>query len=386
MSTNEKVTALSNRVGVEFNRARGNTGTSRRMHPFHLALASQEDTPANIFMIGDSVFEGAVCDTINDRAQRRLERSLRHKPGGQGYHPAWVLSPFVPNPATFSTTPVHVTSNPSGLGVQYSDNAGDNGLGAKRIGLQKQGWAQWTFTGDRVRVWFSQTNFFGINANVIIDGSVKVNLAGGGADEGSLSWVSDPLTPGTHTIRIQESSNLGGSFWLEGVEFFNGDYGSGVHVYDGARSGSRAEHYADPASKWPESMAKVNPSLVLMMFGFNDHNQRTPEQYGADMLTVAARISETLTKGTYTLGVVAPWSPAPAPSAGWKAYMDMAEQVAELHPHGVLIRIIDRWSVMTAGEGNPGMFATDTIHPNSGGQRLLGTYLASSLSLPVQMR
>ncbi len=386
MTLDSRVNDLANRFGLEVKRMRSNTSTNARMHPFHLALANQSVAPCNIYPIGDSVLEGAATDTYSGRGQVVMEKSLRFKPGGQGYTPAWLISPFIPNPGTFSNAPVSAADNPSGLGVQYDDNHQSGGLAAKKIGLQKNGWGEWTFTGTRVRVWYSRTDFFGLSANVIIDGSNVATLDGGGIVDSAASWTSAALAPGTHTVRIQEASNLGGSFWLDGLQFLDGDETSGVHVFDGTRSGAMASQYANPATPWPDSMAKVSPDLVMMMFGFNDSTQRTVAEYKSDMQAVVTRIRGKLTDGTYTLAIVAPWSPAPGPAAGWKAYMQAAEEVAEAHPYGVCIRVIDRWSTMVNGVENPGMFATDTVHPNWAGQRLFGSYLASALALPTPMR
>ena len=386
MTLDSRVNDLATRIGTEILRLRGNTALSSRMHPFHLALAGQASAPCNVYWLGDSVSEGAAVGAFTDRGQAVFEKTMRYKPGGAGYHPAWVISPFVPNPATFSMTPVSATNNPNNLGVQYDENILSGGIAGKKIGLQKNGWMQWTFTGTRVRIWYSRTDFFGLSANVIIDGSNVATLDGGGVVDPAVSWTSNVLSAGTHTVRIQEASNAGGSFWVDGAQFFDGDNASGVHVFDAARSGAKALDYANSSAPWPDAMAKVSPALVIMMFGFNDSTERTVAQYKADMQAVVSRIQAKLTAGTYTLAIVTPWSPAPPPSAGWGAYMKAAEEVAEAHPNGVCIRVIDRWSKMVSGQNNPGMFATDTIHPNSAGQRVFGAYVASSLALPVPMR
>lgn len=386
MTLDSRINDLATRIGTEILRLRGNSALSARMHPFHVALAGQASAPCNVYWMGDSVSEGAAVGAFTDRAQAVFEQTMRHKSGGDGYRPSWVISPFVQNPATFSMTPVSASNNPSNLGVQYDENIFVGGLAGKSIGLQKNGWIQWTFTGTRVRIWYTRTDFFGLTANVIIDGANVATLDGGGVVDPAVSWTSNVLSAGTHTVRVQEAANNGGSFWIDGAQFLNGDEASGVHVFDGARSGAKALDYANSSTPWPNAMAKISPALVIMMFGFNDSTERTVSQYKADMQAVVARIQAKLTTGTYTLAIITPWAPNPQPSGGWAAYMKAAEEVAEAHPNGVCIRVIDRWSKMVSGQNNPGMFATDTVHPNSGGQRVLGAYVASSLELPAPVR
>lgn len=385
MSLQVRLAALAGRMAEEFNEIRDAEGHNRRLAPFHLALAGQKNAPCNIFFLGDSVGEGASTgDARNGRAQAILAKALRDETGGDGYLPAWFASPFVTNPATFSHTPVSApgTGNPP---VVYDLGATSLGLASRRIGLQRNGWAEWTFIGDQVRVWYDTSNFFALNGKVIIDGvEATVIASAASTPEGMMSWTSNKLARGKHTVRVQEPSNLDGSFWLEAVQFFDGDLNSGVQIYDGTRSGVSASYFTNPSAQWHNSLPKVSPALVVIMLGFNDMNGNTPAQFLTNLRALVTRIRSKLTDKTYTLAIVAPWAPAPPPAAGWAAYITSMETVAKEHPNGILVRIIDRWPIMVAGTSNPGMFATDTVHPNEAGQRLLGVYLADALGLPVK--
>lgn len=372
--------SIGSPTAEELESLRTTVGQNRRLTPFHLALASQDTAACNVYVLGDSVSEGACSNTSADRWQSVMEKTLRHKSGGSGYIPAWTISPFVQKTGRFSVTPAPVgeTGNPK---VMYDTTMTSAGFAAKRIGVQGNGWAEWDFEGDRVRLWYSRTTFFGLSAKVFIDGQEVATLAGGGADVSSESWTSGLLSPGTHVIRIQELNNSNGAFWIEGTQGLYGDQASGVHVYDGARSGSKSEDYT-ASTPWTDSMSKISPSLVMLWFGYNDMNQRTPAQFKSNMTSVVNKIKATLTEGTYTLAIVAGWAPNPPPAAGWAAYVQAMEEVAASHPYGICIRTIDRWPVMNAGANNPGMFGNDTIHPSNAGQRLLGSHFADSLSLP----
>lgn len=384
MSLQTRLAALVSRVAKEVNEVRDSNGVNRRLAPWHLALANP-NVLSSVFVIGDSVAEGAVTtDPVNSRWQSVFAKALRDEPGGDGYVPAWFASPFVTNPATFSHTPVGqgATGNPP---VQYDERATSRGPASRRLGLQSNGWAEWTFTGTQARVWYDPTTFFGLNAKVFIDGVEVATITGNQVEGEMYAWNSAVLPRATHTIRVQEASNLTGTFWLEAVQFFDQDLFA-VQVYDGAHSGASAQYFADTNNPWPASMQKTFPSLVIIMLGFNDMNNRTPAQFTTDLRAVVARVTAALTTGSYSLAIIAPWSPAPPPSAGWAAYVAAMETVANEHPNGVCIRLIDRWPLMVANQNNPGMNAQDTVHPSQYGQALIGQYLAASLGLPGQRK
>lgn len=384
MSLQGRLAALVTRVAKEVNEVRDSSGVNRRLAPWHLTLANP-NVLSSVFVIGDSVGEGAVTsDPVNSRWQSVFAKALRDEPGGEGYLPAWFASPFVTNPATFSHTPVVLgtSGNPP---VQYDEAATSRGPASRRIGLQLNGWAEWTFTGTQVRVWYDPTTFFGRDAKIFIDGVEVATITANNADGEMFAWNSPVMPRAKHTIRVQEAHNLGGSFWLEAVQFFDQDSGA-VQVYDGTHSGATAQYFSSASNPWPASMQKVFPSLVIIMLGFNDMTSRTPAQFTTDLRAVVARVTAALTTGSYSLAIIAPWSPAPPPSAGWAAYVAAMETVANEHPNGVCIRLIDRWPLMVANQNNPGMFGQDTVHPSEYGQVLMGQYLAASLGLPGQRR
>ncbi len=383
MSLQTRLAALVSRVAKEVNEVRDAQGQNRRLAPWHLSLANR-DAFSNVFVIGDSVGEGAVTeDPLNNRWQSVFAKALRDEPGGEGYLPAWFASPFVTNPATFSHTPV-VQGTAGDPPVQYDEAATSVGPASRRIGLQLNGWAEWSFTGTQVRVWYDATTFFGRDATVIIDGVSIATITANTTDDAMLFWNSPEMPRGRHTVRVQEANNLGGSFWLEAVQFLDQDMTTGVHVYDGTHSGASAQYFSNTNNPWPASMAKTMPSLVIIMLGFNDVNSRTPAQFTTDLRAVVNRVEAALSLGTYSLAIVAPWAPKPEPTAGWAAYVAAMETVANEHPNGVCVRLIDRWPLMVANQNNPGMFGQDTVHPSETGQVLLGQYLADALGLPGQ--
>lgn len=268
--------------------------------------------------------------------------------------------------------------------MQYDEVATSTGPASRRIGLQKSGWAEWTFTGDRVRVWFDKTDFFGLNARVWLDGvDLGVVLIGQGSSSVAMqSWTSPVLPRGRHTIRVQESGDGGGAFWLEAVQFLDGDAARGVHVFDASHSGASASYFSDSGNPWPDALVPLAPKLVVIMLGFNDASVTTAAQFLTNLRAVVARIRAKLTDGTYTLAIVTPWALKPEPSGGWAAFVATMETVANEHPNGVSVRIHERWPNMVANQGNPGMFGNDTVHPDESGQRLLGLYVADALGLP----
>lgn len=383
MSLQARLAAVVSRVAKEFNEVRDAGGINRRLAPFHLALAGQKNQFCNVVVIGDSVSEGAVTtNPLDGRWQGVFAKALRDEPGGEGYLPVWFASPFVTNPATFSHTPVNAFGATGSPPVKFDEGASSIGLASRRIGLQKSGWVEWTFIGDQVRVWYDTTDFFALSGKVFIDGVEKGIIGGGGTPSPMMIWDSPVLSRGKHTIRIQETDNLGGEFWVEAVQFFDSDLTKGVHVYDAAHSGATAAYFMNASHPWPSAIQKVTPSLVIIMLGFNDSTEVTPAQFLVNLRAVIARVRAKLTDGTYTLAVVAPWAPKPEPAAGWDAYVASMETAAAEHPNGVLVRVGDRWPTMVQGANNPGMFGNDTVHPAESGQRLLGLYLADALGLP----
>lgn len=349
----------------------GNFGqrASTRMPWLTAAHADQRNAPLKIVWFGDSVSEGWYCDqpTERRRAMGLLQDRLRFVETGPGWRPAVTVFNGLPANGTASES-----LDPGGaLEPTY-----DVGLGLKALNMSGAGsWRQWGWTGDRIRVWFWRHNFVASNATVTIDDGTPQTLTGVGTNtEPQVQvWDSGALTRGTHTIRVTQNGPEGYSFLLEGVEMFDGDFDNGVRVYDGAHFGWTAEQWIWPNVRWKQTLAQINPQLVICAFGLNDAITYDAQTFEQNMTNGLFHLMDALgEEHAYALVSMPPRTDQETISP-WREYVAANESVAQAFGRGIHINMSKWW--------RPSLTAEDGVHTTPTGQKVIASAVASELGV-----
>lgn len=85
------------------------------------------------------------------------------------------------------------------------------------------------------------------------------------AGAGVAQWTSAALTVAAHTVQVKARSNK--ACYFEGGMFFNGDETTGIRLWDGAKSGTRADQFnAETANGalWADSLGHMTPDLLIV--------------------------------------------------------------------------------------------------------------------------
>lgn len=230
------------------------------------ALAARDTEPATIYFWGDSVTNGGFATAKSKTYARVFMDSIQrmYRVGGIGYQPAGnpgggvYLTPWV----TAGSPVAQTTYGPGHHALLMNNNATQ--------------YAEITVTTDRVHLYFATDTTFDV-AEILIDGVQVATIDTTGTANGITRWDSGAIAEGvlgkTHTIRVRPAS--GSTIVLTGIMVFDTDYGKGVQVWEGGRSGSTTADWTTYPSNHYSFMdpAYMDPDLVIIQFGLNDQLQ-----------------------------------------------------------------------------------------------------------------
>lgn len=350
------------------------------------AAASAKARRANVFVLGDSISEGAWAMNYLDGwvhvFARMAQKALTGRIGGRGY---------VPSIRGFNGTG-------NGMGAVNGDQwvftgsptidrseANISGFGRRSIQIATGQTASFTFQGDRFQLMFTGYDKSG-TATISVDGgpASSFNTDNGTDPESGMLYTSAALTPGRHTVTVGRSS---GNIFLDGGCFFDGDYDAGVTLWDGSHSGYRADHFdghETASSRWAHGLATVKPDLVLIALGTNDEHLTdsgyTPAVFGQRMRSVIQLIQSK----TPDSSIVVIQQPAPAssskPTDWWDSHMSEAAAAA-VDNGATVIDLRPRIPSGPKGAGSSNLYFNSN-HPNSAGQRLYAQVVSELMRIP----
>jgi lysophospholipase L1-like esterase len=357
------------------------------LRTFHTALANVANAPCDVFVLGDSVAEGADVADNAQRWQALVMAGLRDR-----YQPSGVAGGIGYIPAT--KAPAIVTSNwpwSPDTGISSAGSLRSYGLGRKgssvTVGLSTD--ATFTFTGTRVRVYFPKAGRESTNPAIYtgfylsVDGgpeiAVPTNAApptgGSTVQTDGWYWDSGALTAGAHTMRLYAGTNGGSQ--VAGVFAYNGDETAGIRFWDSSRSGAMTTTFSDVAATWPSYLPTIAPSLVLIELGAND----SANAIGIDVYktNLAALVATFRANRTIPPSIVFVTHAARSVAGTWQDYLAAMREVAVADGDIALFDVEPRF-----GDGDEALAAglkpqADTVHLTALGARLWSNALVNFL-------
>ena len=351
----------------------------RSLVGFYAALSQRSARPVNVLVLGDSISEGFGASSREDRYVGRLMANLKHQysvagvTGGAGYLPAWYASP-----------------NMAPLGPTLSGNAVKNGEGARGLGLRAVtlgadtgsglGSLTFTFTGTSFDMLAAQRIATGTDSvRIVIDGApyVEWEVVDG---TGTSVWNSGPLTAGSHTVTVTARF---GAPSIEGFMLYNGDETKGLRLWEGAKSGTRADQFSAASggnSNWASSITVVNPDLVVIAWMTNDINSKTSAEYATSLRNVADLVRSK--KANVPFLFMAMFERGTNGLEPWANYVEAMRTVASEYANAAFFDLGTHIPKLagTGGADHYGLLS-DGVHPTPLGHGLIGDSITSHLSM-----
>lgn len=324
---------------------------------FFAASANARDTPVNIVVFGDSVGVGGTEGNL----------------GSALPWPWWLeglLNGYIQKGAPGGWVP----ASPTAIGPHADEGTGDpssQDFSNKAVLIDGTDYFQHTFADiDRVMMVYRRSP--GSSQLRIRDGgpagTILATVNTSGTSAYSQMWVSDPLTPGEHTIYIDDGGGSGTQI-LAGVYGFNGNYDSGFRVWPACKSGAFSTTSTGSNGYAAELVAQVDPDLVIYATGFNDN--AVDHDYDTDM---RAQIDHWLPLAPNASHVLVIPYILPTQGDRWdETKVAQARQIAEDYGMGV----IDQSAA--TGLGTPDMLF-DSTHPNAAGSRRIAYHALTHAS------
>lgn len=361
-------------------------GLEEFLAPWYEAAEGAQGGTATVVVVGDSISEGVLLPAplYEHRYVNLLQDELRDSvgvTGGRGYLPAYYGDSTTPDDTVRNIVPVQ------------EQMFRDWGLGGRAVLMP--GGATLTYPAQqstRVRVWYGRSGLFGGQGRVAIDGedvtgqgTLSTGEQGGdsinSADSENVSglwWTSPELQPGEHVVEV--GSTAPDAFFVHtGVEFFDGDEESGIHVVDASHSGVTAGHFAtDHAQRghWNE-VAALDPDLILVNVGTN------PEvDYASSLATLVEHALAAAPKARVLL--VDGYEPGTWTSEEWAEIRKTRQEVARAHPDRVAVfDLAAHWPLLAKdGSTSDGLMLEEThpVHPSVEGHARMAKIFAQLLS------
>ncbi len=361
------------------------------LRQWYQALANRTGQSINAIVMGDSITEGwstssnvlswnqttgSPSQSWDNRYLNIFMRSLQRQYGGSnpGYYPA-----------------IYGAGLPADPWVRAGTITTDNnyGLGLRGIRLASADASiTMTIMCDRVSVFYCRQQFSG-NIRVDID---SINVANFNTTTGDTSvlggqrWDSGAITGGLaiHTIKIYTSFSLTFPAMIEGMKVYQGDWASGVHVWDSGHFGYATTHFVAANTYGLDSFTTIKPDLVVLNIGINDYGSGTAVatvKTNYQTLITAILAKSTGNPRPPSLLMVIPYSRGNAShtEADYMPYRQMFREVAAENG----CAIFDAYELFGSfgGGSDPYALAPDFVHPNNKGHRLYGEQLASMLGV-----
>jgi lysophospholipase L1-like esterase len=367
-------TTTSDRVGVPGPQSASKV--ARALRTFHAALLDVDQEPVDIFAgPSDSLTEGFAATSVDKRWTNVLTNDLR-----TSYEPAGVAGGLgYADPINFGAFPDYPISFVRGIG-NFTIGLGREGLAlfdpeSQSITVDDTySDLDILYTGrsDGSYGWFSYTVDGG--APVIVHTGDK-SVSGGGY----VAKISD-LGLGHHVVVIRVSPGHGPAM-IEGVMLYSGDRSSGVRMWEGGHNGLTAADYVAPNGGWADSLAVVQPDLVVLPIGSNDFALGTSAADTRTRIEEIIRMIRSHVDTNPSIVLLSYYNRPSTGSAPWSTYADMYRSIAAADPD-VCVFDLDPLLGPYKTDTRATLMSADWLHPSDAGYSLIGNALADFLTAP----
>lgn len=335
------------------------------LHAVRRALSRRHIDTADIVCVGTSTTFGTGASSVDAGLVARLGQTLRGRLGagtaGVHYlptHPGW----------TRSGSWAHVGRD----------------LGQASTSLTGGAWIERTVaccTGFRVL--FRQGTSAATSFTVMIDGGTPQAVAVQAGNMASYdgTWTSAALPRGQHTIRI--TGPAAGVAEFGGLYAFDGDGMTGIRVWNGGTpavtSAVWAPGAAGAASHWRRA-GSLNPALLVMVVGSNDHATQMPPEVFEANIRGAIRYARLASGAPLPVLLVLPYR-RPGAGAGtywFSDYGQRMESIASDLPDVDYLDLSAHWPASHVSDADQ-LLCADGVHPSDRGHAWAAELIADHL-------
>lgn len=351
-------------------------GQMAKLKTWRAALANRHYAKTNVICMGASETEGwnGPPDFTQCWAAMLAKQLQADRLGGLGFiHPV----PYFTTPSWWPcvTTGAHGPLYDYGPNHQCHWLGPDSGAGVGQM--------VWTVTGTSVDViWISTPSSSGSFSWSVDGGTASTVSTSGSATNvyGKRTRINFAAA-GTHTVTLTYVAGSGPPVYFEGIRVYNGDETTGITVDRvGANGWSTsqwiASAYGSSPQGWAQSVAALQPHLIILTQGVNDLVQgRTTAQFQADLATLITNIRDACTDPDPSILLIAYWTPT-GHDTDWPPYIDVLRRTADADP---AIGFLDLTQLFPSGTDTSLALTTDGTHPNQKGCAALADTVAGFL-------
>lgn len=375
---------LATVVGADVAELRREALSGKLVNPLGLsmwqaAVNGHISAPAKIVCLGDSNTEGAGTGFWDATWPNRLQALIRARKGisgGKGYV------------GSAPTTGAYVVSPPVARTLT-NDTMGGWAIGG-RVAMVSAAGSSIVYNSqvcDRIRVWYGKTDAFGGPFNILIDGEIvgsASSSSGGAPNSDGYYWDSAVLTRGPHVVSFVSPSGWIGI--IDGVEFYDGDYGTGVRVFNGGHYGYSAGSFNPAVNtnmgvQW-QHLTAVNPQLTILMLGTNDLlGAGTVAQYQSNLADLIDQ-----TPATSSVLILMPPTRGDARTAPDNLrWNQMREAAAALATGRVSFLDLEHWwPSLNSNSTTWAGLMSDSVHLNAAGYETLAEVVTEHICAPIR--
>lgn len=345
------------------------------LYGYFADLAQARTKRVNVLMCGDSIYEGLKQASVSARWINQAEQLLRARfanstTGGE-YIPAQYLA------SATGSLPFFPAWTFTGTTADFSQ-----GLGLKAKSLNVGATATITRTCTSFDVYLRRSNGAGTTVKVTVDGVVQPTWTLSNITHNK--WSSGPLTAGSHTVIIEPLTGSSGPV-LCGGYFYNGDETAGLSLWDGSRSGARADSF-NTGTDWIAQAAFIgNFSLAVLGWLTNDSRTVSGGYSSANYNTQMRGIIDKLRTSIPNLPILimTPYEAVDTLIEPWKNYTNVLKQIAADYSYVSFYDLSVPIPYLGSDPyGLTNAATSDTIHPTNKGAALLATLAATSAMAP----
>lgn len=353
------------------------------------ALAGLNSTPARWLSIGDGPAEGQGAST---RANRWVDqvlstiRTAKSSPTGQAFVSAayQVTGPNSPWASTGVALGGSATAGTaSGLGQRIvtlsqggtsSGQFGTSAFGTAAFGGSSggstPGSVTFTVTGTTADLWYVSEATSG-NFTYAVDGGTPVTVSTAGAHD--IQRIGG-ITLGANTSHTVAVNLTAGTVYISGLTVYGLDSGTGIHLYDSARTGATSATFSSGIADVTDVAATIAPDLVTIAVGYNDGGAGIPPGQTAANVSTVITMLKALPKVPSIVLVINPY-PAGAAVADWPGYVPGLRSIPTVDP---TIGLVDLTLTLPLADlSGTGLYRADGKFPNDSGHAAWAAQVAA---------